>query len=75
MCFVDDTHFPGVQAADMIAYEARRIMVERMTNPEATSDVYSDLTFMGLHQPGFYNAEILDQLQATNPVTEDTPDE
>lgn len=75
MCFVDDTHFPGVQAADMIAYEARRIMVERMTNPEATSEMYSDLTFMGIHQPGFYDAKILDQLAATNPVTDETPDE
>lgn len=75
MCFVDDNSYPGVQAADMIAYEARRIMVERMTNPDATSDMYSDLTFMGLHQPGFYNADVLDQLAATNPVTEETPDE
>jgi Protein of unknown function (DUF3800) len=75
MCFVDDTHFPGVQAADMIAYEARRIMVERMTNPEATSEMYNDLTFMGIHQPGFYDAKTLDELAATNPVTEDTPDE
>ena len=75
MCFVDDESFPGVQAADMIAYEARRIMVERITNPEATSDMYSDLTFMGIHQPGFYNSKVLDELQATNPVTEETPDE
>jgi hypothetical protein len=75
MCFVDDASFPGVQAADMIAYEARRIMVERMTNPDATSDMYSDLTFMGMHRPGFYDAKVLDQLQATNPVTEETPDE
>jgi hypothetical protein len=75
MCFVDDASFPGVQAADMISYEARRIMVERMTNPQATSEMYSDLTFRGVHQPGFYDAKVLDQLQATNPVTEDTPDE
>jgi hypothetical protein len=75
MCFVDDASYPGVQAADMIAYEARRIMVERMSNPEATSDLYGDLTFMGIHQPGFYDAKVLDELQATNPVTEETPDE
>jgi len=75
MCFVDDRWFPGVQAADMIAYEARRIMVERITNPDAISDLFSDLTFMGLHQPGFYDAKVLDQLAATNPVTEETPDE
>jgi hypothetical protein len=75
MCFVNDASFPGIQAADMIAYEARRIMVERMTNPDATSDMYSDLTFMGIHQPRFLNVEVLDGLQATNPVTEETPDE
>jgi Protein of unknown function (DUF3800) len=75
MCFVDDASFPGIQAADMIAYEARRIMVERMTNPEATSETYSDLTFMGINQPGFYNEKVLDELQATNPVTEETQDE
>ena len=49
--------------------------IERITNPDATSEMYSDLTFMGLHQPGFYNADILDQLASTNPVTEETPDE
>jgi Protein of unknown function (DUF3800) len=75
MCFVSDASFPGVQAADMIAYEARRIMVERMTNPDATSEMYGDLTFMGIHQPRFFNVKVLDGLQATNPVTEETPDE
>jgi hypothetical protein len=75
MCFVDDAFFPGVQAADMIAYEARRIMVERMTNPDATSELWADLTFNGIHLPGFYDAKTLDELQATNPVTEETPDE
>jgi Protein of unknown function (DUF3800) len=75
MCFVDDASFPGVQAADMIAYEARRIMVERMTSPEATSQLYDDLTFMRVHQPKFYTAAVLDNLQATNTVTEEMPDE
>lgn len=73
--FVNDASYPGVQAADMIAYEARRIMVERMTSPDATSDLYDDLTFLRTHQPKFYTAGVLDQLQATNPVTEDMPDE
>jgi uncharacterized protein DUF3800 len=73
--FANDASYPGVQAADMIAYEARRIMVERMKDPKATSDLYEDLTFLGMHEPGYYTAEILDQLQASNPVKEDTPDE
>jgi hypothetical protein len=75
ICFVDDASFPGIQASDMLSYEARRLMVERMTNPEATSDLYSDLTFYSMRQPGFYNADVLDQLASTNPVTEETPDE
>jgi hypothetical protein len=75
MCFVDDASFPGIQAADVISYEARRIMVERMTDPNATSELYGDLTFMGTHQPGFYDAKVLDDLRATNPVTEETLDE
>src|ERR1700677_789377 len=69
--FANDASYPGVQAADMIAYEARRVMVERMTNPEATSDLYDDLTFLRMHQPSYYTAEVLDQLQASNPVTEE----
>jgi hypothetical protein len=75
VCFVNDASFPGIQASDMLSYEARRIAVERITNPDATSDLYSDLTFYSMRQPGFYNADILDHLQATNPMTEETPDE
>jgi hypothetical protein len=75
MCFVDDASFPGVQAADMIAYEARRLMVERMTNPDAKSELFDDLTFMRVHQPKFFTAAVLDSLQVGNPVTEETPDE
>ena len=73
--FVNDESYPGVQAADMIAYESRRIMVERITNPDATSELFDNLTFMRTHQPKFFTPEILDHLRATNPVTEETPDE
>ena len=73
--FVNDASYPGVQAADMIAYESRRIMVERLSNPDATSDLFDHLTFMRTHQPKFFTPAILDLLQSTNPVTEDTPDE
>jgi hypothetical protein len=68
--FVNDASYPAVQAADMIAYEARRIMVEKMTNPDATSDLYDDLTFLRTHQPQFYTPEILEQLAKTTPIDE-----
>ena len=60
--FVDDSYYPGVQAADMIAYEARRAMVERMTNPTYTSELYDSLTFLRKHQPRFYKPEVLNEL-------------
>jgi hypothetical protein len=60
--FVNDVSYPGVQAADMIAYEARNIMVARMTNPDATSPLYDDLTFLRSNQPKFYKPEVIDEL-------------
>jgi uncharacterized protein DUF3800 len=60
--FVNDDSYPGVQAADMIAYEARRTMVERIANPTYTSELYDKLTFGRFHQPKFYTAEALDGL-------------
>ncbi len=66
--FVNDSSYPGVQAADMIAYEARRAMVERITNPDYTSELYDNLTFMRTHQPHFYTPKVLDELAATNPL-------
>jgi hypothetical protein len=63
--FVNDEFCPGVQAADMIAYEARRIMVERITNPDATSALYDDLTFRRTHQPRFYTPAVIDELNVS----------
>jgi hypothetical protein len=60
--FVNDVSYPGVQAADMISYEARKIMVARMTDPEATSELYDDLTFLRSNQPKFYRPEVIDSL-------------
>jgi len=68
--FVNDSSYPGVQAADMIAYEARSIMVKKMTDPDATSELYDNLTFLRTHQPQFYNKKVLDELAATNPLKE-----
>jgi hypothetical protein len=62
-----------IQLADMIAYESRRVMVERMTNPDATSDLYDNLTLMRTHQPRFCTPAVLDELQATNPFKENEP--
>jgi hypothetical protein len=64
MCFVDDRIYPGVQAADVIAYEARRLMVERKSNPEfPPSPLFVALTMDLSHQPRLYTAAILDTLE------------
>ncbi|MFZ0868883.1 MAG: DUF3800 domain-containing protein [Candidatus Sulfotelmatobacter sp.] len=63
--FVNDVSYPGIQAADMISYEARKIMVARMTNPEATSELYDDLTFLRSNQPRFYRPEVIDELRGS----------
>lgn len=73
--FVDDSSYPGVQAADMIAYEARRTMVERISNPDYTSELYDNLTFLRTHQPHYYTPEVLHELAATNPLKEENTDE
>jgi hypothetical protein len=63
--FVNDASYPGVQAADMIAYESRSLMVQRKRNPSvAISDLYKDLTLYGIHRPHFYDQTVLDQLAA-----------
>ena len=62
--FVNDNSYPGVQAADMIAYEARRVMVKRIKNPAYTSKLYDNLTFMREGQPHYYTPKALDSLHA-----------
>jgi hypothetical protein len=49
----------------MIAYEARKVMVARMTDPEATSELYDDLTFLRSNQPRFYKSKVIDELRAS----------
>jgi hypothetical protein len=67
--FVNDASYPGVQAADMISYESRRLMVERISKPDVEpSELYSSLTLLGTHQPHFYTPAVLDRLQASNPL-------
>ncbi len=65
ICFVNDVSYPAVQAADMIAFETRRMMTEIVTNPEASTELYDDLTFLRTHQPKFYRPENIDDLQAS----------
>jgi Protein of unknown function (DUF3800) len=62
--FADDASHPGLQAADMIAYETRKMMVERITTPDATSELYEQLTFFRTNQPKFYRPVDIDALQA-----------
>jgi Protein of unknown function (DUF3800) len=67
--FVNDVSYPGIQAADMISYESRRLMVERITRPDAEpSELFLALTLYGTHQPHFYTPAVLDELQASNPL-------
>jgi len=64
MCFGNDRSYPGLQAADMVAYEARRLLVERIKDPKAEpSKLYESLTLLLIHQPGLYTPAILDQLE------------
>ncbi len=67
--FVNDASYPGIQAADIISYESRRLMVERITRPDAEpSELFLDLTLNGTHQPQFYTPAVLDKLQTSNPL-------
>jgi hypothetical protein len=64
MTFAIDDYYPGLQAADMLAYESRRYMVSRIKNPEAEpSELLMLLTHLFIHQPSLYTPAILDQLE------------
>src|SRR6266853_187457 len=57
--FVNDESYPGIQAADIVSYESRRSMVERITKPDAEpSELYRSLTLYGTHQPHFYTPAV-----------------
>jgi len=63
ICFANDDAYPGVQAADMIAYEARKRMVEKKANPDSEpSEMYARLTHLGRTQPKLVDAYWLEQL-------------
>ncbi len=63
ICIVNDKSYTAVQAADMIAFESRRLMVERMKDPQTPmSELYKSLTLYAIHQPSFYTPAVLDEL-------------
>jgi hypothetical protein len=65
ICYVNDRAYPGVQAADMIAYESRKLMVERKNDPNVEpSELFHSLTLALIHQPKLYTADVLDRLHA-----------
>jgi Protein of unknown function (DUF3800) len=60
--FADDTKYPALQMADMIAFEARALMVKRLSDPKAPhSELYANLTKRGVHQPAYWDKEHLDK--------------
>jgi hypothetical protein len=64
VCFVNDVDYPGIQASDMIAYEARRLMVEKIKDPDAEpSELLQFLTMHGIHQPMLITPDVLNKLQ------------
>jgi len=66
--FANDDFFPGLQASDMIAYEARKLMQnsqgKQPESVEGIPELYSLLTFFGIHQPKRYTPEVLDRLNS-----------
>lgn len=65
LCFVDDEAYPGVQAADMVAYDARDYRVRKKSNPEIdTPERLKFLSISSMHIPKFVGPEALDALNA-----------
>jgi hypothetical protein len=63
ICFVEDSWYPGVQAADMVTYEARRYMVAKLKDASAEpSKLLVALTGFNDRRPWLYTARILDEM-------------
>lgn len=60
ICFGRDDLYPGIQAADIIAHEARRLL----TNKQSPSERFLRLTTRGQHQPWLFDAEALRRSEA-----------
>lgn len=58
--FSKDESYPGLQAADMIAFESRNFMRNRMADPASTpTDLFLRLTHAGMHRPYIYTEATL----------------
>jgi hypothetical protein len=58
LSFSQNPNFPGLQAADMIAWESRNYMRAKKANPDAEpTDLYLRLTHVGMNQPQLYSSE------------------
>lgn len=65
MAFGNDKAYAGLQAADMIAYEARVRMIAKKQDPKSgPTRLYAAMTRDGLHQPTLYTPEFLDILNS-----------
>ncbi len=60
LCFGDDKAYPGLQAADMLAWASRRYMIDKKQDEDhLPSELLRMLTFGGLHQPVVYKEDVL----------------
>lgn len=63
ICFGDDRAYPGLQAADLLCWTARRFMIDRKSDEDnLPSNLLRLLTFDGLHQPKVWTREALAEL-------------
>lgn len=63
ICFGDDSKYPQLQAADMIAYDARNVLRERKANLDYDPpDRYKVLTKYPIYEPKFYEKRWLEKL-------------
>ena len=59
ICFGSDDLYPGIQAADILAHESRRMM----THDEAPSKRFQQLTCNGQHKPILLDAAMLQSME------------
>lgn len=65
ICFVNDEDYPGVQAADFLAFEARKFMVDRIKDPACEIPVrLKKLCGLNVKKVKLYSANVLDILQS-----------
>jgi hypothetical protein len=59
ICFVSDALYPGIQAADMLSHEARRLMVEHLP----PSERFLKMTYNLAHEPTLFDAAYLQKME------------